>query len=125
MARCTKGLKSKEYVIRGIAAGRLAELEPDRKKAVEGLLKVLKDDTHEYVRRCVVGDLQREGWAARAALPELRKLADDADVNVRNAVRQAVAVLEKAKEEPGAKERAESVVAVRKDIAAFLKARAK
>ena len=123
VARCTKGLKSKEYVIRGVAAGALAGLEPDRKKAVEGLLKVLKDDGNEYVRRCIAGDLQREGWAARSALPELRKFVDDPDVNIKNAFRGAVAVLEKAKEDPGAEEREKLVVAVRKDIAAFLKAR--
>jgi hypothetical protein len=123
VARCEKGLKSKEYVIRGVAAGQLAGLEPDRKKAVEGLLKVLREDRHEYVRRCVAGALQREGWAARPALPELRKLADDPDVNVRNAFRQAVAEIEKAREEPGAEETARLVAAVRKDIAAFLKVR--
>jgi hypothetical protein len=123
VARCEKGLKSKEYVIRGVAAGQLASLEPDRKKAVEGLLKVLREDRHEYVRRCVAGALQREGWAARPALPELRKLADDPDVNVKNAIRHAVAEIEKATEEPGVEERARLVSAVRKDIAAFLKAR--
>ncbi len=104
-ARCKKGLLSKQDVIRGVAAGHLASLEPDRKKAVEGLVKVLKEDGHEYVRRCVAGDLQREGWAARSALPELRKFVDDPDVNVKNAFRQAVAAIEKAKEEPGGEER--------------------
>lgn len=124
VARCTKGLKSKEYVIRGIAASELAELEPDLKKAVEGLLKVLKDDEHEYVRRSVIGSLQREGWAARSALPELKKLAHDPDVNIKNAVARAVGVIEKAKEETGGEERTKLVTAVRKDIAAFLKVRA-
>ena len=124
VARCTKGSKSKEYVIRGIAASELADLEPDRKKAVEGLMKVLKDDKHEYVRRSVIGSLQREGWAARSALSELKKLADDPDVNIKNAVVQAVGVIEKAKEEAGGEERTKLVTAVREDIAAYLKARA-
>jgi hypothetical protein len=124
IARCTKGLKSKEYTIRGTAAGQLACLEPDRKKAVEGLLKVLKEDKHEYVRRCIASNLYREGWAARSALPELRKFVDDPDVNIRNAFKAAVAAIEKAKEEPGGEERAKAVAAVQKDIAAFLKTRA-
>ncbi len=122
IARCTKGLKSKEHVIRGVAAGRLAQLEPDRKKAVERLSKVLKEDKNEYVRRCVVGDLQREGWAARSALPELRKFEDDPDVNIKNAVKAAVEAIEKAKEVPDAEDRAKVVTAVQKDIAAYLKA---
>jgi hypothetical protein len=124
LARCTKGLKSKEYVIRGVAASNLARLEPDRKKAVEGLLKVLKEDRHEYVRRSVAGALLREGWAARFALPELRKFVDDPDVNVKNAFRQAVAGIEKARQQTGGEKRARLIVAVQKDIAAYLKARA-
>ncbi len=122
--RCTRGLRSKEYVIRGVAAGQLAALEPDRKKAVEGLLKVLKEDRHEYVRRCVAGALQREGWWARAALPDLRASLNDPDVNVKNAFQAAVAAIEKAKEEPGGDRRAQREKAIQKDIAAYLKARA-
>jgi hypothetical protein len=124
VSRCLKGLQSKDTVIRGVAATQLAGLEPDRKKAVAGLVKVLKEDKNEYVRRSVAGALFREGWLARSALPELRKLADDPDVNVKNAVRQAVEAIEKAKEEPGWKEQARLAAAVRKDIAAFLKERA-
>ena len=124
IARCTKGLKSKEHVIRGVAAGQLATLEPDRKKVVEGLRKVLKEDKHEYVRRCVVGALQREGWGAKSALPDLRALLDDTDVNIKNVAKGAVEAIEKAKEEPGGEERAKLVAAVQKDIAAYLKARA-
>ena len=125
VARCKKGLKSKDYVIRGVAAGELAGLEPDPKKAVEGLLKVLEEDRHEYVLRCVAGALQRLGWAARPALPELRKLVDDPDVNVKNAFRLAVAEIEKAREDRNAMQQANRIAAIRKDIAAFLKARAR
>jgi HEAT repeat protein len=123
-SRCAKGLKSKEPVIRGVAAARLASLEPDRKKAIEGLLKVLKEDSNEYVRRSVAGALLREGWSARSALPELRKFVDDPDVNVKNAIRQAVAGIEKSKEEPGWEEQARRAAAIQKDIGALLKARA-
>ncbi|MGL4552185.1 MAG: hypothetical protein ACRC33_13475, partial [Gemmataceae bacterium] len=38
VGRCTKGLVSEDYVIRGIAASNLSGQEPDRKRAVEGLL---------------------------------------------------------------------------------------
>jgi hypothetical protein len=124
VSRCTKGLKSKEPVIRGVAAGALARLEPDRKKAVEGLMKVLKEDNNEYVRRCIAGELLREGWTARSALPALRKLMDDPDVNVKNAFRQTVGAIEKAKEEPGWQEQGKLTAAIQKDISAFLKERA-
>src|SRR5262249_567771 len=70
-ARFQKGLKSAEYVGRGIAATRLSELEPDRKKAVAGLLEVMQKDKHEYVRRSVIMTLGREGKAAETALPAL------------------------------------------------------
>ena len=123
IARCTKGLKSKEHVIRGVAAGQLAQLEPDRKKAVERLLKVLKEDKNEYVRRSVVGALQREGWWAKSALPDLRALLDDPDVNMKNACKAAVEAIEKAKEEPKGDEQAKTEGLIRKDIAAYLKAR--
>jgi hypothetical protein len=123
-ARCARGLKHKEPVIRGIAADQLSRLEPNRKKAVEGLLKVLKDDGNEYVRRSVASALMREGWAARVALPEIRKFVDDPDVNVKNAFKQAVAAIEKTKEDPAGEESAKLVAAIQKDIAAFLKARA-
>ncbi|MFO0926366.1 MAG: hypothetical protein U0736_04915 [Gemmataceae bacterium] len=121
--RCTRGRRSKEYVIRGIAASRLADLEPDRTKAVAGLLRVLKEDDNEYVRRSVAGTLHREGYAARAALPELRKVLDDADVNVRNAFRAAVAAIEKTREEPDADRRTRAQLAVQADIRAYLKDR--
>src|SRR5262249_52381496 len=85
VARCTRGLRSKDSVVRGVAAGRLASLEPERKKAVEGLVRVLRQDRHEYVRRCVAGALQREGWQARPALAELRAALSEPDVNIRNA----------------------------------------
>jgi hypothetical protein len=121
--RCTRGLKSKEYVIRGVAAAQLARLEPDRKMAVEGLLTVLKEDKHEYVRRSVAGALQREGWWARVALPTLRASLGDPDVNVRNAFKAAVTAIEKAKEEPGGQEQCKRQRAIQNDIAAYLKAR--
>ena len=124
IARCTKGLKSKEPVIRGIAASTLAGLELDRKQAVKGLVKVLKEDKHEYVRRSVVGALQREGWGAKSALPDLRALLDDPDVNVKNDSKAAVEAIEKAKEEPNGEKQGKTEEAIRKDIAAFLKARA-
>jgi hypothetical protein len=124
VARCEKGLASKDAVIRGVAAGQLASLEPDRKKAVEGLLKVLREDSNEYVRRYVAGTLGHEGWAARPALPQMRKFVDDPDGNVKNAFRQAVADIEKARENPGSEEQARIAAAIRQDIVAFLKARA-
>ncbi|HEX4608592.1 MAG TPA: HEAT repeat domain-containing protein, partial [Urbifossiella sp.] len=123
-ARYAKGLKSQEPVIRGVAAGHLAVLEPDRQKAVAGLLDVLREDKHEYVRRSVAGALQREGGAARSALPVLRGFVDDPDVNIKNAFRAAVEKIEASTEDRAAKEKAEQMQEVRRDIAAYLKSRA-
>jgi hypothetical protein len=124
-ARYAKGLKSGESVVRGIAATRLSELEPDRKKAVAGLLEVMQKDKHEYVRRSVILTLGREGKHAESALPALRELARDADVNVSNASKSAIAMIEKAKADPAAAERMKSQKVIGDDVRAFLKERAR
>jgi hypothetical protein len=124
-ARYANGLKSAESVVRGLAATRLSEVEPDRKKAVAGLLEVMQKDKHEYVRRSVIMTLGREGKYAETALPALRELAHDADVNVGNAAKSAVALIEKAKADPAAEERMKLRKAIGDDVRAFLKERAK
>jgi hypothetical protein len=124
-ARCKKALKSADEIVRGVAATQLSGLEPDRKKAVAGLLDVLKQDKHEYVRRCVIGELGRAGKHAESALPALREGQRDPDANIRHVCDWSVNAIEKAKEDPTAAERTRLVKAIRDDIRAFLKERAK
>jgi hypothetical protein len=53
----------------------------------------MEEDRHEEVSRCVAAALEREGWHARPALPEMRKLVDGPgpNVTVKNAIQRAVA----------------------------------
>ncbi|MGL4551944.1 MAG: hypothetical protein ACRC33_12265, partial [Gemmataceae bacterium] len=97
--------------------------EPDRKRAVEGLLKVMNGDKHEYVQRSVTGALMRLGKHAEPALPVLREGTRDKDVNVANSCKAAVEAIEKAEADSGAEARARLVAAIRDDLRAYLAAR--
>ena len=53
------------------------------------IVAVLGDDS-EYIRRYAVVALGEIGGAAQKAIPEIRKLADDEDEDVREAVKKAL-----------------------------------
>ena len=70
------------------------------------------------------GALRWTGDGAEPALPELRAGLKDPDVNIRNACQAAIEAIGKAREVPDAAERAKRTIAIREQIAAYLKERA-
>jgi hypothetical protein len=115
-------MKSLDPIKRGMAATALAGLETRTKDVVSILLELLRKDKHEYVRRSVASALARLGRNAKPALPAMRKMLRDPDPNIRNAFQQAVAMIEKAKENPREEELAKLQEAICKDIDRYLKA---
>jgi HEAT repeat protein len=91
-------LKSDDGTTRGYAAGGLGGLAAYA-DVVPDLVRVLKEDPHEYARRSAAGALARLGKKAAPALPVLRAGLSDPDVNVRNANENAVKQIEAAGDE--------------------------
>jgi hypothetical protein len=121
LKRHREGLKGENPENRGQAAGALGGL--DRYfDVVPDLVGVLKDEKHEYVRRCAAGALSRLGKKAAPALPLLKTGLDDPDVNIRNAFDYAIKQIEAAKEEKPDEERAKRQAALLKGIGGFREA---
>jgi hypothetical protein len=114
-------LKSDDGNTRGYAAGGLGGLAPYA-DVVPDLVAVLKDDKHEYARRCAAGALSRMGKKAAPALPVLKAGLTDPDVNVRNAFEYAVKQIEAAQDEKPDEELAARRQALLEGISAFRKA---
>jgi hypothetical protein len=113
--RYRDGLKSDDGEVRGIASMRLSDLGADVEGVLPTLIARLKEEKHEYARRCLASALPRLGRPAAAALPAFREGLKDPDANVRHAFQQAINLIEKAKDAPGA-DRAPHNRAVREDI---------
>ncbi len=120
LKRYREELKGDDSSKRGQAAGGLgglaayADVMPD-------LFAVLKDDKHEYVRRCAASVLSRLGKKGEPALPVLKAGLDDPDVNIRNAFEYAIKHIEEAKEEPPNAERTKRQTEMLEGIGRFRK----
>jgi hypothetical protein len=122
LERYRKGLKSTDDTIRGQAAGALAHRETDPDAVAAALVKVLKKEKHEYVRRCIAGSLQNLGKSAAPALPLLEEGLSDPDKNVQTAYRSAIDAIKAAPENKGQAEKVKKAAAIRADVGRFLKA---
>jgi hypothetical protein len=119
--RYREALKGEDPVARGQAANRLDGLNRYF-DVVPDLVGVLKDDKHEYVRRCAAGALSRLGKKAAPALPTLKAGLDDPDGNIRNAFDYAVKQIEGAKEDKVDEEQAKRQALLLKGISRFREA---
>jgi hypothetical protein len=120
LKRHRDAVKGEDANDRGHAAGGLGGLAAYA-DVVPELVAVLKEDKHEYVRRCAAGALSRLGKKAAPALPILKAGLDDPDVNIRNAFDYAVKQIEGAKEETPDEERAKRQATILDGISKFRK----
>jgi hypothetical protein len=123
LERYRKGLKSPDPMLRGLAAGSFARRETDPDAVAAALVKVLKKEKHEYVRRCVVSSLQHLGKSAAPALALLEEGLNDPDKNVQAAYKSAVEAIKAAPEDEGKAEKVKKAAAIRADVGRFLKAK--
>ena len=122
LARYRQGLKSPDYLIRGLAVSHLAARETDPDAAVATLVELLKAEKNEYPRRCAAGSLQRLGKSAAPALPLLEAGRSDPDKNVQHAYKSAIEAIKAAPEEKDKAEKVNKAAAIRADVGRFLKA---
>jgi hypothetical protein len=125
LARYQEGLKSAEYLVRGHAAGGLADLAIYGDETIEPTIELLKTEKHEYVRRYAASSLGRFGARAIAAVPILKEGLNDADMNVKNAYLEAIRTIEKAEPDKAWPAEAKKRQEIRDDIRAFCQAREK
>jgi hypothetical protein len=112
-------LKSKDYLVRGMATSSLGGLDTFGIEVIPELIDILKTDKHEYVRRSVAGALARIGKRSADALPTLREGLKDPDVNIRSSFEQAVKAIEEAKDDSDRQEHVKKMKAICEDISRF------
>jgi HEAT repeat protein len=103
----------------------LVELAPYSDKVVPALTARLDKGKSAYVRLVAAHCLGRVGARAKTALPALKAGLGDPNPNVRTACRDAVAQIEKARDEPGWAAELKKRRAIFKDLDEWQKARRK
>lgn len=118
--RYVQGLQSGSIEIRGMALTNLAGLCNQFDDVLPVILRALKEDPNEYVRRSAAAALARQGKKAVDALPILRAGLKDSDAGVRIAFQQAIVTIETARSDSAQDERTKQKRAIREYIAKYL-----